>query len=189
MRPASFFTGKSTLLLSPPSVPRSVTTPFRHRAACSTVSPERFATPATQPLLLMLCALLPKTPPSVPRSMAVYRAGPFWAWAPRKSGNTVMARKTTLIFFMMSPSAFGTLASVVGTVNHGDVVAENTDDVNFVGCRIHCNAEGIRHIRILERGHGFRRAIDDGYISVLAKGVICCVVEVDGIRLRVCGYS
>src|SRR6516165_5890810 len=61
--------GKNAVLLGPPSVPRSVFVPMRHRSACWAVLPARVAAPATQPLLLDEYATL-DVPPSVPRSMS-----------------------------------------------------------------------------------------------------------------------
>src|SRR6516164_6814202 len=64
-------TGDETAVVFHREVHIAVGTPecseSRHRAACSAVSPVTLATPATQPVSLMLWALLPKTPPSVPR--------------------------------------------------------------------------------------------------------------------------
>src|SRR5215469_237174 len=44
---------RSALLFEPPSVPRSLISPFRQRKACRAVSPGRVEWPSTEPLLLM----------------------------------------------------------------------------------------------------------------------------------------
>src|SRR5215831_4792844 len=60
----------------PPSVPRSVMTPRRQRKACNPTSPAVVENPTTHPLLFTPKAWL-KLPPSVPKSVSVYRtAGP-----------------------------------------------------------------------------------------------------------------
>ena len=61
--PRTFFTGQSTALFGPPSVSRSVSTPFRHRVACLDWLPSRLERPATQPRSLMLNPTL-EVPPS-----------------------------------------------------------------------------------------------------------------------------
>src|SRR5215472_14111176 len=61
---------KDALLFGPPSVPRSVITPFCQRKACVAVSPGRVELPVTEPLLLMPPAKL-NVPPNVPRSVTV----------------------------------------------------------------------------------------------------------------------
>jgi hypothetical protein len=63
--PRTFLTGQRTTLFRSglPSVPRSVTSPSRHRVAWRTRLPCRFERPATQPRLLMLKPAL-EPPPS-----------------------------------------------------------------------------------------------------------------------------
>ena len=70
--PRMFFTGHSTALLGPPSVPRSVSAPLRHRVACRLWLPDRLERPATQPRSLMLKPTL-EVPPSGGRFVTLYK--------------------------------------------------------------------------------------------------------------------
>ena len=47
--PRSFFTGRMTPLLGPPSVPRSILRPSSHKVACWVMSPERVEVPDPSP--------------------------------------------------------------------------------------------------------------------------------------------
>jgi hypothetical protein len=70
MRPRVFFTGQRTTLFlcsGSPSVPRSVSTSFRHRVAWRIWLSGRLERPATQPRSLMLKPAV-DAPPSVDSS-------------------------------------------------------------------------------------------------------------------------
>src|SRR5215216_1883842 len=66
--PRLFSPGHCTLLLGPPSVPRSSIDPLRQRVACRVPSPGRLEKPATQSRLLMPLPRL-TVPPSVEESL------------------------------------------------------------------------------------------------------------------------
>ena len=73
--PRSFFTGQTTPLLGPPSVPRSVLRPSSHRVACWVMSPERFEVPDAQPRSFRLLPEL-TAPPSDGRFVTMYAGRP-----------------------------------------------------------------------------------------------------------------